>query len=130
MARRATLLSTFFPVLTCLLPAGAVPAESASRPPNIIFILADDMGYGDLGCYGNKYITTPNLDRMAAEGMRFTQAYAGSTVCTPSRAVLMTGLHTGHSYQPGNDGKNFRKQDTTIAEGHNSADYTTSTICK
>src|SRR5687767_13187507 len=70
--------------------------------PNIIFILADDLGYGDLGCFGQKKVKTPNLDRMAAEGMRFTQAYAGTTVCAPSRAALMTGLHTGHSPIRGN----------------------------
>ena len=70
--------------------------------PNIIFILCDDMGYGDLGCYGQPYIATPNLDRMAAEGMRFTQAYAGSPVSAPSRATLMTGQHTGHKHVRGN----------------------------
>src|SRR5262249_36614218 len=64
--------------------------------PNIIFILADDLGYGEVGCYGQQRIKTPNLDRMASEGMRFTQCYAGTTVCAPSRASLMTGLHTGH----------------------------------
>lgn len=67
------------------------------RRPNIIFILADDLGYGDLGCYGQKRIRTPNLDRMAAEGIRFTDHYAGSTVCAPSRCSLMTGLHMGHA---------------------------------
>ena len=75
---------------------------STGERPNIIFILADDLGYGDLGCYGQKVIRTPNLDGMAAEGMRFTQHYAGSTVCAPSRCVLMTGLHTGHCYIRGN----------------------------
>ena len=63
--------------------------------PNIVYILADDLGYGDLGCYGQKHFETPNIDRMAAEGMRFTQHYSGSTVCAPSRCALMTGLHTG-----------------------------------
>ncbi len=77
-------------------------AEAGPRKPNIIFILVDDLGYGDLGCYGQARIKTPNLDRMAAEGMRFTQHYAGSTVCAPSRCVLMTGYHTGHSYVRGN----------------------------
>ena len=67
------------------------------RKPNIIYILADDLGYGDLGCYGQRRIQTPNIDAMAAEGIRFTQHYAGSTVCAPSRCVLMTGLHTGHA---------------------------------
>jgi len=70
--------------------------------PNIIFILADDLGYGDLACYGQKLIRTPHLDNMAAHGMRFTQFYAGATVCAPSRAALMTGLHTGHTYIRGN----------------------------
>jgi len=66
--------------------------------PNIIFIIADDLGYGDLGCYGQKYIRTPNIDRLAAEGMRFTAHYSGNCVCAPSRCVLMTGLHPGHAY--------------------------------
>jgi arylsulfatase A-like enzyme len=74
---------------------------TASRP-NIIFILADDLGYGELGCYGQKVIQTPCIDQMAAEGMRFTDHYAGSTVCAPSRCSLMTGLHTGHTYVRGN----------------------------
>src|SRR5512143_4285384 len=74
-----------------------VKAQEPAGKPNIIFILADDLGYGDLGCYGQKQIQTPNLDRLAAEGMRFTQFYAGSTVCAPSRCCLMTGLHTGHA---------------------------------
>ena len=73
---------------------GSMRSEPRSVP-NIVLILADDLGYGDLGCYGQKRIHTPNLDRMAAEGMRFTDCYAGSTVCAPSRCVLMTGLHTG-----------------------------------
>jgi len=75
---------------------------TAGRRPNIIFVLADDLGYGDLGCYGQKKINTPNLDSMAAEGMRFTQHYAGNTVCAPSRCTLMTGRHTGHCYVRGN----------------------------
>jgi arylsulfatase A-like enzyme len=117
-------------LLTCRVTALAAPAASADRPPNVIFILADDLGWGDLACYGNKYVKTPNLDRMAAEGMRFTQAYAGSTVCSPSRAVLMTGLHTGHGYQRANDAKSFRPQDTTIAEVLKGAGYTTALIGK
>ncbi|MDQ3258759.1 MAG: sulfatase-like hydrolase/transferase, partial [Acidobacteriota bacterium] len=74
-------------------PASAVQ----KRKPNIIFILADDLGYGDVGPYGQKQIKTPNIDQLAAEGTRFTQAYAGGTVCAPSRSALMTGLHTGHA---------------------------------
>lgn len=72
------------------------------KKPNIVFILCDDMGYGDLGCYGQQYINTPNLDNMAKEGMRFTQAYAGSPVSAPSRASFMTGQHTGHTAVRGN----------------------------
>jgi arylsulfatase A-like enzyme len=82
--------------------AAVVP--TAQRPPNIIFILADDLGYGDLGSYGQKKLQTPHLDRLAAEGMRFSQFYAGSAVCAPSRSVLMTGLHTGHTPIRGNKG--------------------------
>jgi arylsulfatase A-like enzyme len=77
------------------------PATSP-RPPNVIFILADDLGYGDVGCFGQQLIRTPNIDRLAAEGMRFTQAYAGTTVCAPSRCALMTGQHTGHCPIRGN----------------------------
>ena len=73
----------------------ATSAEAADKP-NVIYIMADDLGYGDLGCYGQKRIKTPSIDKMAAEGIRFTEHYAGSTVCAPSRCVLMTGLHAGH----------------------------------
>lgn len=83
---------------------GEAPEEAAvaADRPNIIFILADDLGYGELGCYGQTVIRTPFIDQMAAEGMRFTDHYAGSTVCAPSRCCLMTGLHTGHAYIRGN----------------------------
>lgn len=67
--------------------------SEAGRPPNIIYIMADDLGYGDLGCYGQEVIQTPHLDQLAEQGMRFTDYYAGSTVCAPSRCVLMTGKH-------------------------------------
>jgi len=86
-----TAAAFFFPATT--LHAG----EKKSRPPNIIFILADDLGYGELGSYGQKKIKTPNLDKLAAQGMRFTQHYAGNAVCAPSRCVLMTGMHPGHA---------------------------------
>ena len=69
----------------------------AAKPPNIILILADDLGYGDLGCFGQKTLKTPRLDAMAREGMRFTQFYSGSTVCAPSRSVLLTGRHMGRT---------------------------------
>lgn len=74
----------------------------AQQKPNVIFILADDMGYGDLGCYGQQLIATPNIDQLASAGIRFTQFYAGTSVCAPSRASLMTGLHTGHTPIRGN----------------------------
>ena len=76
----------------------AAITHAAGRPPNVIFILADDLGPGDLGCYGQKIIRTPNIDRIAAEGMRFTQHYCGNAVCAPSRCVLMTGRHPGHAF--------------------------------
>ena len=92
-------------------------AANNSSKPNIIFILCDDMGYGDLGCYGQKYIQTPNLDRMAQEGMLFTQAYAGSPVSAPSRASLMTGQHTGHTHVRGN--KEYWKNVPAVVYGIN-----------
>ena len=73
-------------------------AAEVTRPPNVIFILADDLGYGDLGCYGSTKIRTPNIDRLATEGMRLTRHYSGNAVCAPSRCVLMTGLHPGHAF--------------------------------
>lgn len=74
----------------------------SSPPPNIVFILADDLGYGDLSSYGQQHFETPHIDRLAAGGMRFTQHYSGATVCAPSRSVLLTGLHTGHTPIRGN----------------------------
>ena len=88
--------------LTVLLAGFGLAAQQAERRPNILLIVADDLGYGDLGVYGQKVIQTPVLDTLAAEGMRFTDHYAGSTVCAPSRSVLFTGLHTGHTPVRGN----------------------------
>ncbi|MBM3837043.1 MAG: arylsulfatase [Verrucomicrobia bacterium] len=85
------------------LPVASAAAPTA-RKPSIIFILADDLGYGDLGCFGQKKIRTPNIDRLAAEGMRFTQHYSGNAVCAPSRCVLMTGKHPGHAFIRDNRG--------------------------
>ncbi|MCP5523025.1 MAG: arylsulfatase [Verrucomicrobiales bacterium] len=98
--------------------------------PNIIFILADDLGYGDLGCYGQQRIKTPQIDRMAAEGMRFTQAYAGSTVCAPSRCVLMTGFHTGHARIRGNARLPLLPKDVTVAEVLKGEGYRTALLGK
>ena len=83
-------------LISCLLFSCSSASEHGTTPPSIIFIMADDLGYADISPYGQSKINTPNLDRMAAEGMLFTQFYAGTSVCAPSRAVLMTGLHTGH----------------------------------
>jgi len=91
-------------VVTLLASMSWSNAEAAAGHPNIIFILADDLGYADLGCYGQKHIRTPNIDRLAAEGMRFTDCYSGASVCAPSRSVLLTGLHTGHTRVRGNFG--------------------------
>jgi arylsulfatase A len=79
-------------------------SQKTAPKPNIILIIADDLGYGDLGCYGQQKIATPNIDKLAKSGMRFTQFYAGTSVCAPSRATLMTGLHTGHTAVRGNKG--------------------------
>ncbi len=73
-------------------------ADESKRPPNVIYLLADDLGYAELGCYGQKWIKTPNIDRIAAEGIRFTNHYSGNAVCAPSRCCLMTGKHPGHAY--------------------------------
>ncbi len=113
----------------------AVPGVSMGRPkkarkPNIIFILADDLGYGDLGCFGQKRIKTPHIDRMAKEGMRLTEHYAGSTVCAPSRCCLMTGFHTGHARIRGNGGGPLQPGDVTVAELLKGAGYATALIGK
>ena len=102
-------------ILSALMVASGAFAQN--KTPNIIFILCDDMGYGDLGCYGQKYINTPNIDQMAAEGMRFTQAYAGSPVSAPSRATLMTGQHSGHTHVRGN--KEYWPQSAVVTYGEN-----------
>lgn len=85
-------------------PGIGADARPPGRAPNIVLIVADDLGYGDLGCFGQKRIRTPNLDRLAAEGMRFTQHYSGNAVCAPSRCVLMTGKHPGHAFIRDNRG--------------------------
>lgn len=117
---------TFF-TFTCY---NTVIAASEQQPPNIIFILADDLGYGDLGCYGQKQIQTPCIDRMAKQGMRFTDCYAGSTVCAPSRCCLMTGLHTGHTLLRGNARIPLRPEDVTVAKLLKTVGYQTGLIGK
>lgn len=111
-------------------------AVAAEVRPNIVFILADDLGYGDLGCYGQKEIATPHLDRMARDGMRFTHFYAGATVCAPSRSVLMTGKHHGHTRVRGNAGAQnpaaqaLRAGDVTVARVLQQAGYRTALVGK
>ena len=96
-------LVVFFLLYTVFVFGQAQKTKTApAKLPNIIYIYADDLGYGELGCYGQQKIKTPNLDRMAQEGIRFTQHYSGAPVCAPSRAMLMTGKHGGHSYIRGN----------------------------
>lgn len=116
---------------------------AAARRPNIIFVMVDDMGYGDLGVYGQQHLQMPRVDQMAREGMRFTQVYAGSSVCAPSRSTLMTGLHTGHTRVRGNSSDveghgavacagggsgwrvPLRPEDVTVAEVLKEAGYVT-----
>ena len=118
---------------SCLLPGCAGTGSMAGgrkNRPNIIYILADDLGYGDLGCYGQKIIKTPNIDKFAAEGMRFTDHYSGSTVCAPSRCCLMTGFHTGHALVRGNANIALRPSDVTVAELLKETGYSTGIIGK
>ena len=118
MNKKLILAPTGLVCAPVLLPAKSAKAqkEDASRP-NILLILCDDMGYGDLACYGQPFISTPNIDRVAEEGIRFTQAYAGSPVSAPSRATIMTGQHSGHSHVRGN--KEYWSYDNTMKYGDN-----------
>jgi len=115
-------------------PRAAAPTAPAT--PNIVYIVADDLGYGDLSCYGQTHFQTPHIDRLAEEGLKFTRHYAGSTVCAPSRCVLMTGLHTGHCYVRGNKehqpvGQEPIPADTvTVAERLKAAGYATGAFGK
>ncbi len=108
----------------------------AQDRPNLVWIMADDLGYGEVGCFGQQVIQTPHLDRMAAEGLRFTQFYAGATVCAPSRSVLMTGQHHGHTRVRGNAGPTnpqaqaLRTDDVTVAKVLQCAGYRTGLIGK
>jgi arylsulfatase A-like enzyme len=110
-------------------------ASRLNGAPNVVLILADDLGYGDLGCYGQAKIKTPHLDKLAADGVRFTQCYAGSTVCAPSRCALMTGLHTGHCRTRGNGGAPggnvpLRPEDVCVAELLKKTGYATALVGK
>lgn len=109
---------------------GSPPPEPEAAKPNIIWIMADDLGYGDLGSYGQTQIQTPNLDRMASEGLRFTDVYAGFTVCAPSRSVLMTGQHTGHTRVRRNGSPGLLDEDITVAELLKGQGYSTALVGK
>src|SRR3954447_8591640 len=115
--------------LTTMAGAAATAAARTTKP-NIVFILADDLGYGDLGCYGQKLIATPNIDKLASESLRFNQFYCGSTVCAPSRCALMTGLHTGHARIRGNARADLLPEDVTIAEVLKGVGYRTALVGK
>lgn len=105
-------------------------AAAESKKPNIVYILVDDAGYGDFGCYGQKTLLTPNVDQLASEGMKFTRHYAGAAVCAPARCVLMTGLHTGHSRVRANGPATIPDTDLTVARLLKDAGYLTACIGK
>ena len=129
MRRRSFLKSIGLGAAAVALPrtlrAAEAPRSTALRP-NIVFVMVDDMGYHDLGCYGSKTIQTPHIDRMARQGMRFTDAYSGATVCAPARSTLMTGYHMGHTSVRGNSGGiPLLDEDVTVAEALKKAGYAT-----
>ena len=128
MKRRDFLKAVGFGVAALVTPGCAQTLQSAAKgkKPNIIYIMIDELGYFELSCMGNKYIETPNIDRMATEGMRFTQALAGGPVCAPTRCTLMTGQHTGHATVRKNSQVwPMRAEDITVAEVLKQADYAT-----
>lgn len=124
-------LRLFFLLLLSIAWSHSAHSQAANKNlPNIIYIMADDLGYGDIGPYGQTMIKTPNLDAFAKQGMRFTQCYAGSTVCAPSRSALMTGQHTGHTRIRGNALAPLGPGDTTFAQLLKQAGYATGMIGK
>ncbi len=127
-------LTAAAPVARAVSPATAEAAPAGTRPPNLVVVLADDLGYGELGAYGQKLITTPRLDRLAAEGLRFTDAYSAAAVCAPSRCSLLTGLHTGHATvraNPSSGGQgSLTASDTTFAQLLKARGYRTAVIGK
>lgn len=130
MSRREFMASTVIAAGAASVSLPGWGADPRGSKPNIVFILADDLGYGDLGCFGQEVILTPNLGRMAAEGVRFTDVYAGSTVCAPSRCCLMTGYHTGHCRVRGNKRVPLVPEDVTVAAVLKQAGYRTALFGK
>jgi arylsulfatase A-like enzyme len=128
MIRNAALALVALSIFLTVNAHAQSPAQA--RKPNIIWIMADDMGYGDAGCYGQRQIKTPNIDKLAAQGMRFTQAYAGAPVCAPSRCTLMMGMHTGHGVIRGNSKQSIGLGDITVAEVLKGAGYATALVGK
>lgn len=128
MQADAVMMVRLFVLLSLIADVNFSAAAEPVRP-NIVLIISDDLSWGDLGCYGQKQIQTPNIDRLAKEGMRFTNAYAGNSVCAPSRSCLMQGLHPGHARVRGNSYKGYReglsKDDVTVAEVLHDAGYAT-----
>ena len=125
------MMKNYFCIAVLFLLTGLLSlCHAQSQKPNIIFILADDLGYGDLGCYGSAKIKTPYIDRLAKTGMRFTDFYAGSTVCAPSRASLMTGQHTGHTNIRGNGEVPLAEADTILPQRLHQAGYTNGMVGK
>lgn len=124
--RRSFLKAAGIAAASLATPRDSQADEAAQDKPNIVFIIVDDMGYHDLGCYGSKTIKTANIDRMADEGLRFTDAYSGATVCAPARSCLMTGYHMGHTSVRGNSGGiPLLDEDITVAEVLKKAGYAT-----
>ena len=115
-AKLSLLLSLAIPLQVPRLIAISLASPATSVRPNVIFLLADDLGYGDIGAFGQKKIRTPNLDQLAKDGMRLTHHYSGHNVCAPSRCVLMTGKHPGHAYIRDNR-RGFRQADMKGDEG-------------
>ena len=111
--------------------AGWTANAAQRRPPNIVYVMLDDLGYGDFGCFGQKLIRTPNVDKFAVEGLRFTDCYAGSAVCAPSRCTLMTGMHSGHGSIRTNAGTMpLLASDRTVASALKQAGYATGAFGK
>jgi arylsulfatase A-like enzyme len=124
--RRQFIQSSAFGALCAALPGIATATQASAKPPNIIFIMLDDLGYRNLGCYGGKMIQTPNIDRMRAEGIKFTDCYSGDSVCAPSRSTLMTGYHIGHTPIRNNSGRTpLSPVDITVADVLKKAGYVT-----